>query len=68
MLPLPTKATTEEKTNSCRDGRRPKDHKLFTEILIHASRRIISTQVAKRRQENFEWEEVIGSLNSAQSK
>ena len=38
------------------------DHRLFKKIGIQASRHIKSTQSAKRRQENLEWESSNGLL------
>ena len=42
MLPLSTKATVEENTNTCSDRRcTTEDHNVFKKFWIHASRHII---------------------------
>ena len=62
MLVSPTEATTEAKTTHVRTNAIPcttEDHKLFKTIWIHTSRHI-----AKRRQENLEWQGVTRSVTS----
>ena len=45
LMPLPTEAITEAKTNTCKDRHGPsstnEDHTLFQKVWIHASRHII---------------------------
>ena len=73
-MPLPTEATIEAKMNICKDryghSSTNEDHTLFQKVWMHASRHIIintslSTQIAKRRQADLEWEVVNGSQTSA---
>ena len=71
LMPLPTEATIEAKMNIWKDryghSSTSEDHTLFQKILdariiINTS---LSTQIAKRRQADLEWEVVNGSQTSA---
>ena len=65
MVPLPTEAAIEKKTNTCTDRRCPRtteDNKLFKKIWLHGSSHIIINinSEEEKRQENLEWAGVIG--------
>ena len=57
LMPLPTEATIEAKTNICRDRYGPsstsEDHTLFQKVWMHASRQIsINTSLSTQRRED----------------
>ena len=63
MPPLPTKATIEEKTDTCTDWRRTtEDNNNLKKSLIHESTQTAKTETV---QENPEWAGVTGWLTSA---